>query len=341
MDNDSVILIFQGGNGTFDRKSRIHLMSDIDFLPNCSSADVCNSVWYCFENPFITAIGITASFFAAAGLLANSLSLYKICRRGVKLSPTMTMIGVLSASNCISIVVSYLPFLAHFGYLADTEHTSLKFKILAILTVSCITISGFYVAQLVGLRLILLQYPLSSLRRVTSRRIVYVAILIFFVNLIICTSFQFSNFHFFPSTDPLTEYKTRTIKKQILLAIPLILVITFHFLKKQNLRYTRGAKAISRKMSVTVTMVVVIHVLSWIVNLLPMIAIFCIEIDKIFLYSHPLFYITLLAWMIYYTFIPVILVFRSNFRSSQGVLRHRNNRNTGSVLTSRTSKSSV
>lgn len=123
MDNDSVILIFQGGNGTFDRKSRIH-PSDIDFLPNCSSADVCNSVWYCFENPFITAIGITASFFAAVGLLANSLSLYKICRRGVKLSPTMTMIGVLSASNCISMVVSYLPFLAHFGYLADSEHVT-------------------------------------------------------------------------------------------------------------------------------------------------------------------------------------------------------------------------
>lgn len=341
MDNDSVILVFQGGNGTFDRKSTIHLMSDIDFFPNCSSAEVCNSVWYCFENPFITAIGITASFFAATGLFANSLSLYKICRRGLKLSPTMTMISVLSASNCISIVVNYIPFLAHFGYLADSAHTSLIFKILAILTVSFITISGFYVAQLVGLRLILLQYPLSSLRHVTSRRIVYVSILVFFVNLIICTSFQFSNFQFFPPTDPLTEFKTRTIKKQIVLAIPLVLVIIFHFLKKQNLRYTRGAKAISRKMSVTVSLVVLIHVLSWIMNLVPMIAIFSIESDKIFLYSHPLFYITLLAWMIYYTFIPVILVFRSNFRSSQGVLRYRNNRYTGSVLTSRTSKSSL
>lgn len=341
MDNDSVILAFQGGNGTFDRKSTIHLMSDIDFFPNCSSAEVCNSVWYCFENPFITAIGITASFFAATGLFANSLSLYKICRRGLKLSPTMTMISVLSASNCISIVVNYIPFLAHFGYLADSAHTSLIFKILAILTVSFITISGFYVAQLVGLRLILLQYPLSSLRHVTSRRIVYVSILVFFVNLIICTSFQFSNFQFFPPTDPLTEFKTRTIKKQIVLAIPLVLVIIFHFLKKQNLRYTRGAKAISRKMSVTVSLVVLIHVLSWIMNLVPMIAIFSIESDKIFLYSHPLFYITLLAWMIYYTFIPVILVFRSNFRSSQGVLRYRNNRYTGSVLTSRTSKSSL
>lgn len=341
MDNDSVILAFQGGNGTFDRKSTIHLMSDIDFFPNCSSAEVCNSVWYCFENPFITAIGITASFFAATGLFANSLSLYKICRRGLKLSPTMTMISVLSASNCISIVVNYIPFLAHFGYLADSAHTSLIFKILAILTVSFITISGFYVAQLVGLRLILLQYPLSSLRHVTSRRIVYVSILVFFVNLIICTSFQFSNFQFFPPTDPLSEFKTRTIKKQIVLAIPLVLVIIFHFLKKQNLRYTRGAKAISRKMSVTVSLVVLIHVLSWIMNLVPMIAIFSIKSDKIFLYSHPLFYITLLAWMIYYTFIPVILVFRSNFRSSQGVLRYRNNRYTGSVLTSRTSKSSL
>lgn len=341
MDNDSVILVFQGGNGTFDRKSTIHLMSDIDFFPNCSSAEVCNSVWYCFENPFITAIGITASFFAATGLFANSLSLYKICRRGLKLSPTMTMISVLSASNCISIVVNYIPFLAHFGYLADSAHTSLIFKILAILTVSFITISGFYVAQLVGLRLILLQYPLSSLSHVTSRRIVYVSILVFFVNLIICTSFQFSNFQFFPPTDPLTEFKTRTIKKQIVLAIPLVLVIIFHFLKKQNLRYTRGAKAISRKMSVTVSLVVLIHVLSWIMNLVPMIAIFSIESDKIFLYSHPLFYITLLTWMIYYTFIPVILVFRSNFRSSQGVLRYRNNRYTGSVLTSRTSKSSL
>lgn len=341
MDNDSVILIFQGGNETFDRKSTIHLMSHIDFFPNCSSAEVCSSVWYCFQNPFITAIGITASFFAASGLLANSLSLYKICRRGVKLSPTMTMISVLSASNCISVVMNYLPFLAHFGYLADSAHTSLTFKILAILTVSCITISGFYVAQLVGLRLILLQYPLSSLRLVTSRGIVYVSILVFFVNLVICTSFQFSKFQFFPSTDPLAEYKTRTIKKQILLAIPLVLVIIFHFLKKQNLRYTRGAKAITRKMSVTISLVVLIHVLSWIMNLLPMITIFCIESDKIFLYSHPLFYITLLAWMIYYTFIPVILVFRSKFRSSQTVLGYRSNRYTCSILTSRTSKSSL
>lgn len=129
----------------FDRKLRIYFMLDIDFFLNCLFVDVCNFVWYCFENFFIMVIGIIVLFFVVVGFFVNFLLFYKICRRGVKLLLIMIMIGVLFGSNCIFIVVNYFFFLVYFGYFVDSEYILLKFKILVILMVLCIIIFGFYV----------------------------------------------------------------------------------------------------------------------------------------------------------------------------------------------------
>lgn len=334
MDNESSLWISPARRDTLN--DQLHLITNIYFFPKCSSIEVCRAIWYCFDEPFMTVIGIAASVFAISGFFTNALSLYKMCKRRTQISPTMTMIIVLSGSNCVSVVTTYGPFLVYFNYLGETFESSAEYKVAAVLTVSFITISGFYVSQLAGLRFILVRYPLFSLRHVTPRRIVLVSVIIFIINLLICTTFQISQFHFFPSTDPIREFKTRTIKRQILQSLPVVFVLIFHFLKKQSLQNTHGARDICQRMSVTVSFLVLAHVLAWTMNIVPLIVIFSIKQENVHKYSHTLYSITLLAWMLYYTCIPIILVFRANYRTTRTLTRNSMNRGNCSLKTSST-----
>lgn len=304
---------FQRGIQNMSEK-KMFPKTGISLFPSCSSADVCESVWYCTKDPLITVIGITATVFAITGCVANGLSVYRICTRKEHGSPTMTMITILSSSNSVSVIITYMPFLASFGHIADGVQSSLDFKIAAIISASAITISGFYVAQLSALRYLQLRYPLSSLKYITTKTVIFVSAIIFIVNLSICTSLQFSSGKIFPSTVPFADFKTRQIKKQILYTIPIILVIIFHILKKRAIQNTSRANAISQKMTRTVSMIIFIHVFSWIISLVPIILMFCFQRDKLHKMSHAIFYTTLLAWILHFGFIPVILVFRSNIK---------------------------
>ncbi|XP_048779344.2 uncharacterized protein LOC125682797 [Ostrea edulis] len=159
---------FQRGIQNMSEK-KMFPKTGISLFPSCSSADVCESLWYCTKDPLITVIGITATVFAITGCVANGLSVYRICTRKEHGSPTMTMITILSSSNSVSVIITYMPFLASFGHIADGVQSSLDFKIAAIISASAITISGFYVAQLSALRYLQLRYPLSSLKYITTK----------------------------------------------------------------------------------------------------------------------------------------------------------------------------
>jgi hypothetical protein len=171
----------------------------MSFFPSCSSAHTHESVWYCTKDPLLTVIGITATVFAITGCVANGLSVYQICTRKGHGSPTMTMITILSSSNLVSVIITYIPFLGSIGHI-DSVEISLDYKIASIVFVSSITISGFYVAQLSALRCIQLKYPLSSLNYITTKTVIFVSVIIFFVNLLICTCLQWTTVRIFPST---------------------------------------------------------------------------------------------------------------------------------------------
>jgi hypothetical protein len=237
----------------------------ISFFPSCSSTHAYESVWYCTKDPLLNVIGITATVFAITGCVANGLSVYQICARNGHGSPTITMITILSSSNLVSVIIAYMPFLVSIRHI-DAVQISLDYKIASIILTSGITISGFYVAQLSALRCIQLRYPLSSLNYITTKTVMLVSVIIFIVNLSICTCFQWTSGKILPFTVPFAEFKARQIKKQILFTIPIILVIIFHIFKTRAIRNTSGANAISQKMTKTVSMIIFIHVFSWIIN---------------------------------------------------------------------------
>jgi hypothetical protein len=201
----------------------------ISFFPSCSSIHACESVWYCTKDPLLTVIGITATVFAITGCVANGLSVYQICTRKGPGSPTMTMITILSSSNLVSVIITYMPFMVSIRHI-DAAQISLDYKIASIIFISSITISGFYVAQLSALRSIQLRYPLSSLKYITTKTVIFASVIIFVANLLLCTGLQWTTVKILPSTVTLTDFKTRQIKKQILFIIPIILVIIKHVL---------------------------------------------------------------------------------------------------------------